>query len=1047
MTFARKREPKLYNLMHSFWAFFIERRQFTTLVIIALVASGVVAVFAIPKENAPDVVIPVAVVQTTLRGASAVDTEKLITKEIEKEIGNVENLHKLTSSSREGVSIVSAEFEASANLDKSIQDVKDAVDRAKPKLPKDADEPVVIRISANDQPIFIVSLSGGLPPAEFTRLAKEVQDELESVSGVARVDISGTQDRETSIIVRKEALESYGLSLSDVVAALAASNSSLPVGTITVDNIEYAVAFKGDLEDPEELNQTTVGSVGGSTIYLRDIADIVNGVERATSISRTSTEGNPAEPAVTLAVYKKTGGNIFATASSAKQKLEELQKTILAGVTTNISIDLGKEVEDSLTELVEVGISSVVLVMLCLVFTIGWRESLVAGLSIPLSFVIAFIGLYASGNTINFVSLFALILAIGILVDSGIVVTEAIHTRFKKFGDAVTAAKEALREYARPLTAGTMTTVAVFFPLFFISGVVGQYIRSIPFTIITVLLASIFVALGLVPLIALKLTKSSMTKFEMMQEEWNNRAQVWYREFLTGVLRNRKFQNRLMIGMTVAFVLAIALPASGLVKVLFFPQDDAEYVYLEVETRQGTPLFETDLAVRGVEELLYGDERIDSFVTTVGGSSAFSQSQSNGPKYANITVKLVPKEDRKETSTQMTEELREKVSVFRGFEIRAFEPQGGPPSGAPVLITFSGENLNDLERSVDIGERVMNTIAGTAEVTTSIKDDGTQFALTIDRAKASQLGLSPAQVALTLRTAVSGVTATTIKKDNEDIDVLVFANLNPSWKEPGDTTKVNIDALLNLSVKTPRGSVLLGSVVSPSVEKSNAVIRREDQKNIATVSSYTAGGATPVEVSAAFKAAMSEEELPHGVAMKVGGETEDVDRSFSEMGLAFLAGLVLMLAILVLEFNSFRYSFYLLMLVILSLIGVMGGLALTGQPFSFSSLLGIIALAGVIINHAIILVDSIIVRMKNPEGKNLEEVVVDGSASRLRPIVLTTITTVVGMIPLAGASALWGPLAYAIMFGLTFAMILTLVLTPILVYRNPGKQFWNPSAD
>jgi multidrug efflux pump len=624
--------------MNSFWTFFIERRQFTALVIAALVVAGAVAAFAIPKENAPEVVIPIAFIQTTLRGASAADTEKLITREIEKEVGTVENLHKLTSSSREGISIISAEFEASANIDKSIQDVKDAVDRAKPKLPRDADEPTVLRITANDEPIFIVSLSGGLPPTEFTRLAKDVRDQLELVPGVSTVDIAGTREREASVIVRKQALESYGLSLSDIVASLGAANSSLPVGTITVDDIEYAVAFKGDLNDPEELAQTAVGNVGGNPVYLRDVADIVNGVEKARTLSRTSTGGAPAESAITLSVHKKSGGNIFATAKAAKARLAELSKTTLAGVTVNISIDLGEQVQKSLTDLTEVGFVSVILVMLCLVLTIGWRESLVAGLSIPLSFVIGFIGLYASGNTINFVSLFALILAIGILVDSGIVVTEAIHTRFKKFGDATTAARESIREYARPLTAGTMTTVAMFAPLFFISGIVGQYIHSIPFTIITVLIASIFVALGLVPLIALQLSKRSMSKFEMMQEEWNNKAQTWYRSFLAGVLKNRKFQNQFMLGLLVAFVIALALPASGAVKVLFFPQDNADYAYVEVETKQGTPLEETDLAVRAVEELLYGDRRIDSFVTTVGGTSAFTQNPSSGSKYANITI-------------------------------------------------------------------------------------------------------------------------------------------------------------------------------------------------------------------------------------------------------------------------------------------------------------------------------------------------------------------------------------------------------------------------
>lgn len=1033
--------------MHTFWNFFIDRRQFTILVMITLVTAGVVAVFAIPKENAPEVTIPIAIVQTTLRGASASDTEKLITKEIEKEVSSVENLHKLTSTSKEGVSVVSVEFDASSNIDKSIQDVKDAVDRAKPKLPKDADDPVVIRITAGDQPIFIVSLSGGLPPAEFTRLGKEVIDELEAVPGVSNVVMSGAREREANVIVRKEALASYGLSLSDVVASLSAANSSLPVGTITVDNIEYAIAFKGNLNDPEELAQTTVGTINGNPVYLRDIADIVNGIEKAKSISRVSIKGLPAESAITLAVYKKPGGNIFKTAESAKEKLNDLSTTLLAGITTEVSIDLGEEVQKSLSELTKVGFETIFLVMICLVFAIGWRESLVAGLSIPLSFVIAFIGLNATGNTINFVSLFALILAIGILVDSGIVVTEAIHTRYKKNGDAILAAKEAIREYARPLTAGTMTTVAMFAPLFFISGVVGQYIQSIPFTIITVLIASIFVALGLVPLIAIQLIdKNTESKFAQMQEHWNNRAQVWYRAFLKKVLRDKKFQKKFMWGMSIALVVALLLPISGIVKVLFFPQDDAEYAYLEIETKQGTTLEQTDLAARAVEELLYNDVRIKSFVTTVGASSALSQNTSSGPKYANVTLKLVPKEDRKETSTQITEELRRKVSVFHEFSVHAFEPAGGPPSGAPVLITFSGDNLDDLERAVSAGERVLRSTKGATEIATSIKDDGTQFALTIDRAKAAEVGLSPAQVAGTLRTAVSGVVATTIKTDNEDIDVLVSTNLNPSWREPRDTTNVDINGLLNLPIKTPYGSILLGSILTPSIEKSNAVIRRENQKNIATVSAQTESTATPVEVANNFKKAFEKEGLPDGVSMKIGGETEDVNKSFSEMGIAFLAGLVLMLAILVLEFNSFRYSFYLLMLVILSLIGVLGGLALTGQPFSFSSLLGIIALAGVIINHAIILVDSIIVRMKNPEGRTLEEVVVDGAASRLRPIVLTTVTTVVGMIPLAGASALWGPLAFAIMFGLSFAMILTLVLTPILVYQNPGKQFWKEPA-
>ncbi len=1033
--------------MHGVWNFFLERKQFTTLLTLALLLAGAVAVIAIPKESAPEVEVPVAVVSTVLRGASAADVVKLVTKEIEKEVSTVDNISNLTSSSREGISIVTAEFEASANLDKSIQDVKDAVDRAKPALPRDADDPVVQRINFSEQPILIVSLAGGLPPAEFTRLSKEVKDEIELVSGVSRVDISGNRDREVEVVVEREALVAFGLSLSDVIASINSANSSLPVGSITVDDIEYSVAFRGDLADPEELAGVTVGLRDGNPIYLRDVAEVINGIERAKSISRVSIAGTPAEPAVTLSIYKKSGGDITVITGEVEQKIEELSTTLLKGITPLTVFSTGEQVQKDLSELTQVGFETVILVMLCLFLTIGWRESVVAGLSIPLSFVIAFIGLYASGNTINFVSLFSLILAIGILVDSGIVVIEAIHTRYKKFGNPDMAAKEAIREYAWPLIAGTFTTVAVFAPLFFISGVTGEFIASIPFTIIFVLIASIFVALGIMPLIAIRFTKREMSKLEEMQEVWNSKIQTAYREWLARILQDKKFQRWFLRGIALAFVLVLTLPVFGAVKVIFFPQDDSELVYLEIEEKQGTPLEQTDLATRAIEEILYTDKRIESFVTTVGAASSFGGSGSSGPKYANMSITLVPRDDRDQTSTEIIEEYRSTFSVFRDFTVRAYEPSGGPPTGAPLVITFSGENLDDLERAVNSAEQVLGKIEGTAEVATSIKDDGAEFSLSIDRGRAAEVGLSPAAIAGILRTAVSGAVATTIKTDTEDIDVLVSLDLNPNWKDPSEITDTTIESLTNLTVRTPRGDILLGSLLTTSIEKSNALIRREDQKNIATVSSYLSEGKTAADISSAFSAEMEKISIPDGVAMNVGGETEDVDKSFQEMFFALIGGMVLMLAILVLAFNSFRYALYLLMLVPLSLIGVFVGLAITGKPLSFPSLLGVIALAGVIINHAIILMDSMIVRMKNPEGRNLAEVVVDASASRLRPIVLTTVTTVVGMIPLAGASALWGPLAYTIMFGLTFAMLLTLVLSPILIYRHPGKQYWKESTN
>lgn len=1029
------------------------------MVMLSLVSVGLYSLVAIPKESSPEVIVPIGIISTVLRGASAADTEKLITNKVEEEVANVENIDKVTSSSREGVSIVTAQFNASADIDKSIQDLKDAVDKAKVDFPTDATEPVVTKVNFSDQPIVIASISQDAPAASLTLLGDDLERELKKIKGVSRVDVSGTRKHEVQVVIRKDQLVKYNLSVAQVIGAIASANASLPIGNITVSNIDYPITFAGSITEPNQIPDITINTTNGVPVYLRDIAFVADGLMAPVTFSRASVNGAPAEQALTLNIYKKTGGDVTKIAKDVVAKIEELKKTKLNGSQVVISFDRGELVTKDLKELTRVGLETVTLVMLILFLTIGWREAFVAGLSIPLSFVIAFIGLYASGNTINFVSLFSLILAIGILVDSGIVVAEAIHTRMKKFGDAEGAAIATIKEYAWPLIAGTMTAVAVFAPLFFISGITGEFIKSIPFTIIFVLMASIFVALGMVPLLAVVLTKPHKSSFEDMQEKWSEQARAWYKSFLGSILANRKLQNRFLAALLLGFIGAIALPVIGLVKVEFFPQDNQDFIFITLEKPQGTPLAQTDLGIRAVEEFLYEESYVDSFVTTVGASSAFDDAGGGvNTKIANITVIL--KKDRKQTSTELVEILRKKLSPIKTASIRVSQGNNGPPSGAPVLIKFTGDELDELALAADKAESILNTIQGTLDVETSLRDDGTQFEIEIDRAKAAQVGLTAQAVAQTLRVSVSGAIATTIKKQSDDIEVLVKTDLNSGFINPEDTIKTTIDSITQLPVTTPTGTTLLGSLIKVKVVPSRAVISHEDQKRLISVSSQLKPGMTALEVVAAFKKKEAELALPSTVTIDYGGENEDVDRSFRDMFLALIAGMVGMLAILVLEFNSFRFALYLLFTVPLSLIGVLGGLALSGQTLSFSSILGFIALAGVIINHAIILLDSILHRLEREKEANLVatdlsaptqvngfsqnklgQIVIESSAIRLRPIVLTTVTTVVGMIPLAGASALWGPLAFAIMFGLTFAMILTLVLVPLLFYRFPGKKY------
>lgn len=1026
--------------MHSLWNFFLHKRQFTLLVMVGLVIWGTVAVVSITKESAPEVQIPVGIVTTVLPGASPEEVERLVTNKLEEKLANLADLNKLTSTSRESVSVITAEFNASADLDKSIQKLKDEVDKAKGDLPEDATDPSVTDVNFVDQPVQIITVSADAPYAALAELGEQVKSELQSVRGVSRVEVSGVRDREVQVVIKKEELERYGLTLQQVVGALAAANATLPVGSIITNDVAYNVAFDGGLDRVENFETLPILSVGGQPIYLRDIATVSDGVVEATSFTRVSLSGEPSRQAFTLSVFKVRGQDVTRTTQQVREKLAALEQTLLAGSEVVIVQDAGKEVQKDLTQLVRTGLETVALVMISLLLTIGWRESIVAGLSIPLSFLIAFIGLLYSGNTINFVSLFSLILAIGILVDSGIVVVEAIHTRIKTHGKDA-AAVEAIREYAWPLIGGTMTTVAVFVPLFFISGIVGKFIATIPFTIIFVLLASIVVALGMVPTLTLMLTSGAEpSRFAKLQDEWAEKARAAYAEMLRRFLTSRADQNRFLVTIIVGFFVSLSLPIIGAIPVDFFPQDDIDFVYVDIEMPQGTPLTQTDLMARAIEETLYPLTRIESFVTTVGATSQFNNNPQRDARYANITINLPSERDF--TSSDVLEEIRVATNpLTTRAEIRAGQPTGGPPVGAEILIKFTGKDRDALDAAVSMGRDILAATEGAVGVDTSSKNNGIEYVLEIDRAKLAAAGLTPAAVASTLRTAVSGTTATKLTGGEKDVDVVVSLNLNPAFVDPHDANAVSIDALRQVTMTSPTGNtILLGSLMREGLRKSNSTIVHEDRERLLTVTSSLAPGYTATQVLANFNERMKEVTLPPGVTMQIGGENEETNQSFAEMGYALLAGLALMFVILVLAFDSYRFTTYLLLTVPLSLIGVFAGLALMGQALSFPSLLGVIALAGVIINHAIILMDSIIQRLHIGEGRLFLDIVIEAATTRLRPIFLTTITTVLGMIPLTHASGLWSPLAYAILFGLTFAMILTLVFIPLLVYRWPGKK-------
>jgi HAE1 family hydrophobic/amphiphilic exporter-1 len=600
-------------------------------------------------------------------------------------------------------------------------------------------------VDFTDQPVIVASVSGDLAPGELTSLGQEVQSELERVPGVSTVDLSGVQPREVQVIVSQAELQQYNIPISDVTNAIAAAGLASPEGSITVDGVSYDVRFDAGLDTPEDVENISFAGPGGTPLTIGDVATVDDGLENPTTYSRVSIGGAPSQPAMTLSVYKSSGGNVATVGAAVKAEITSLQKTTLSGTKVVITSDAADTVNTDLDELTRAGAETVVLIVIILLLTLGWREAFVAALSVPFSFLIAFIGLDASGNTINFISLFALILAIGILVDSGIVVVEAIHTHLEKAPSKFDAAVAALHEYSLPLVVGTCTTIAVFIPLFFISGIVGKFIASIPFTIIFVLIASIFVALGMVPLLAVFFVKPPKAHAkETRQDKTMDNLRNWYQEFLTNALQDKQFQNRFLWAMGILFVIALALPITGVVQTAFFPSDSMDTVYVQVEEPVGTVLATTDIATREVEEILYKDNRIENFVSDVGEGSAFTGSSAAGGQIANITITL---KKGHEDSNIYIDDLRKELSPIKDADVTVSGPASGPSSGPPVSINFSGTDVDALSTTVDAAAQALAKIPGTTNVTTSTKDDSSEFVVTLNSAEAASLGVSPSVVA------------------------------------------------------------------------------------------------------------------------------------------------------------------------------------------------------------------------------------------------------------------------------------------------------------
>jgi HAE1 family hydrophobic/amphiphilic exporter-1 len=828
-----------------------------------------------------------------------------------------------------------------------------------------------------------------------------------------------------------------------VVGALSQANIDLPVGVIETGGGVYAVRFDSKLLSAEDVRQVPVIERQGAVIKIGDLGEVEDGVVPLSNVTRFSIDGSEPEATISLQIFKESGrGDILTISDTAQEKIDDLLSDVFpAGLKVEVIQNDADIIRTDLSTLISSGILTIIIIILIMALFLGWRESFLASLVVPFSFLSAFIIINALGLTINFLTLFSLILSLGILVDASVVITEEMFQKRLSGMSGKEAAVETVKEFQSPLIAGTLTTVFVFAPMLLVSGIMGEFIKSIPITVSAVLLSALFVALVIITTIATRFLGGLSEKKKTGLLGFGNfldRAAVWYQENLSKITAQKFLSYGFLIFITGLFFIAVSFPFIGVVSINMFPIPDSDTIFIDLKAKAGTPFDDTNELVKPVEKALCDDPDVDSFLTTVGQSSSAGSidiAQAGESNKASVVATL--SDDRNSSSDEVVNYYRELFKDYDGAEISVSQLSAGPGEGAPVRINLKGDDLEELEQTAVFLSGVLSSIEGTENVDSGVQLTTGEFVIDINKVVAKQYGLTAVDVADYIRTTISGKEASSIKVLEDEIEVKIYSADYYNSNNIGIALPIDVSEIKEMSIQTPKGAVSLGTFIDISLEPGRSIIERLDNERNIAITSAVASGYNSQEIISAFQEKLKEVELPKGVDVSYGGEIENIQESFTDLGQAMLIGVFMIFILMVVQLKSYRQSFFIIVTVPLAVTGVFFGLALAGKPLSFPSFIGIVALSGIVVNNAIILIDTINKRREN--GEENGKAVVLGASSRFRPVILTTVTTVFGLLPLVFASPEWSPVAYSIIVGLLFSTVLTLVVVPILCYRFPKR--------
>jgi len=1022
----------------------IKRSPGVLLAVACTIVFGAVAYATLPRESAPDVKIPVVMVTTVYTGVSPADIESLISIPLENELAGVKDLKKMTSNSAEGVSIVSLEFEPEVVIEEALQLVRDGVDKAQSKLPADAEDPAVREISLSDVPILLVTIAGPVDESILKTLGERLQDESKRIPGVLDATLSGGRDRQIRVEIDPRRLAYYGFSLGDVNSAIEGENVNIPGGDITAGSSNYLVRVPGDFKTSDDVLNVPIKRKGDRPVFVRDVARVVDDYAPSTTYARMD-----GQRAVTVGVTKRAGANIIDISDALKVMVQEHSETWPAGVEYRLLADQSKQIRDMVSELENNIFTALILVVGILFVFLGVRTSLFVAVAIPLSMLLSFILIDAFGMTLNMVVLFSLILALGMLVDNGIVIVENIYRHAEEGKDRLQASIDGTAEVALAVTASTATTVAAFLPLVFWTGIMGQFMSYLPKTVIIVLISSLVVALIVLPVTtAIFMPRNPSFGGEVGEPGRMMRA---YRALLRWSIEHRYASALGVFGILVGSLVAYGALNHG---TEFFPETEPNRATVAVRAPDGTDLEQTDRLVRRVEGVLAQLENIDVYVaeTGISGTGDPMAGSNAANNQARITVDFLPsKADAKpgqkiriESTTATIDTIRNAVAEIPGARVTVEKERMGPPVGSPIAVEVAGEDFETVGELAQALRRRLGEVPGATDLTDNYKVGRPEMTLRIDRGAANRVGASTRDIATAVRTAVAGTKVSTLRDGDDEYDIVV--TLDPRYTE-------DMQSVLDLRIpgredtSPDKFAVPLASVAWYELTGGSGAIARIDQDLVITIQGDVAEGFNENTVRAGVNEVLAAWTGPVGYTVRLGGANDEQQAAGEFLARAFLLAVFLIALVLVSQFNGFSRPAIVMAAVVLSLVGVLWGLIITGTPFGIMMTgIGIISLAGVVVNNAIVLLDY--VEQLREQGMSQFDALMKAGMTRFRPVMLTAATTILGLVPMAmgwsvdvrgmrlvtgGSSAqFWGPMAVAVIFGLAFATLLTLVMVPTM---------------